>query len=162
MPPVYWDVLMLSWRFHASLKPLNQTKPWTHTGGNSHLNTWSADCLAASFFFLPFCTISPVKDSFWKWEVNYRLYFSDIAMSQISQSPNGLVSCSWQVSKKAILSAPLINSKTRPYHTPQTLLSTSENNNEPSRMNYRSSNTLKNHMSILVHTVNFGDHLKAL
>lgn len=80
-------------------------------------------------------------------------------MSQISQSPNGLVSCSWHVSKKAILSALLINSKKKPYHIPQTLLFTSENNNEPSRMNYRLSTTLRIHMSF---SVNFHHHLKVL
>lgn len=43
--------------------------------------------------------------------------------------------------KKAILSALLINSKKKPYYIPQTLLFSNENNNEPSRMNYRSSTT---------------------
>lgn len=54
--------------------------------------------------------------------------------------------------KKDILSALLINSKKRPYHIPQTPRFTNENNNEPSRMNYRSYNTPKNHMSTLVHS----------
>lgn len=90
--------------------------------------------------------ISMVTDENWKWELNYRLYFSD---SQISQSPNGLVTRSWQVTKKKKKShALLINSKKRPYHIPQTPLLTNENN---SRMNDRFSNTLKNHMSTFVH-----------
>lgn len=138
---------MLLWCFHASLKPLNYTQPRIH----SDLNIWSTDCLLASYSFFPPCIISTMKNSFWKLELNYRMYFSTIAWIKFPSHLMALCHVPDKFKKeKNIHSTLLINSKRRPYHTPQTLAFTNENNDEPSRMNYRSTETLRNHMSTLV------------
>lgn len=85
--------------------------------------------------------------------MNYKLYRCYMAMNQILHSVTALCHVhEKRKKKKANLSALLINSKKRPYHIPQSLLFTSENNNEPGWMNYRLPYTLKNNSSALVHS----------